>query len=71
MAPCLKKKLSIGDGQESRLRYLGDGARSRKRHLILLRFVAEVSNSDHLYVGDLSDHEGRDEHFYSLFQILS
>jgi hypothetical protein len=29
-----------------------------------------VSNSDHLGLQVLSDHEGRDELFFSLFQVL-
>jgi hypothetical protein len=30
----------------------------------------EVSNSDQLFVGCLGDHDARDEHFFSLFQVL-
>ncbi len=30
----------------------------------------EVSNSDQLCLRVLSDHAGRDEHFFSLFQVL-
>ena len=37
---------------------------------ICLGYKTVVSNSDQLLLRCLSDHGGRDEHFFSLFQVL-